>query len=200
CPPADKALGRYIRDNPDAVALEFHVDYWDQLVYGRHGVWKDPFSDRRYSTRQRRYAGADLDGRTGVYTPQAVIGGVRAELGSAGGKILKAVHRIETPLTVSVRREGEGYIASITGAHAGNADVWLAGFERLVDTKIDSGENHDKVMRNHNIVRSLDRAGRWRGETLEVALDGAVSNDTVGCAVFVQAPRQGAVLGAAYCP
>jgi len=55
CPPADEHLGDIIKNNPEVVALEYHVDYWDQLVYGSAGVWKDPFSDPAYTVRQRLY-------------------------------------------------------------------------------------------------------------------------------------------------
>jgi len=31
CPPADELLGELIKSDPDIIALEFHVDYWDTL-------------------------------------------------------------------------------------------------------------------------------------------------------------------------
>ena len=55
CPPAEKLLGELIENDPDLVALEFHVDYWDTLVYGRHGSHKDPFSDEENTYRQQLY-------------------------------------------------------------------------------------------------------------------------------------------------
>jgi len=53
CPPAEKLLGELIESHPDVVALEFHVDYWDSLVYGTHGTHKDPFSDKENTYRQQ---------------------------------------------------------------------------------------------------------------------------------------------------
>jgi len=70
CPPADEYLAEIIEKQPEVVALEYHVDYWDDLHYGAAGVWKDPFSDPSYSARQRRYNSLGLKGRPGVYTPQ----------------------------------------------------------------------------------------------------------------------------------
>ena len=42
CPPAEKFLGE-LSEQKSVIALEFHVDYWDNLVYGAAGKWKDPF-------------------------------------------------------------------------------------------------------------------------------------------------------------
>jgi len=80
CPPADELLGELIEEQPDLVALEFHVDYWDDLHYGAAGVWKDPFSDAEYTLRQRRYNATDLVGKQGVYTPQMIVNGRAAQI------------------------------------------------------------------------------------------------------------------------
>ena len=66
CPPAEALLGKLIAENPELIALEFHVDYWDDLVYGSHGQWKDPFSSRDNSLRQHAYNQQRIDGRRGV--------------------------------------------------------------------------------------------------------------------------------------
>src|SRR3954469_1853353 len=51
CPPADALLGKYaLMKNDNIIPLAFHVDYWNRLG------WKDPFSDPKYSQRQRDYA------------------------------------------------------------------------------------------------------------------------------------------------
>src|SRR5574341_577012 len=69
CPPADAALARLIDQQPvrgiEIIALSEHVDYWNGLG------WSDPFSDKRFTARQREYARAF--GRSGVYTPQMVV-------------------------------------------------------------------------------------------------------------------------------
>jgi len=72
CPPAE-ALLKELTQTPGVVAIEWHVDYWDTLVH-RGSSWKDPFSNAAYTARQRAYNRA-LRGTSGVYTPQAVIGG-----------------------------------------------------------------------------------------------------------------------------
>jgi len=48
CPPAEKFLGD-LAGQIAVPALEFHVNYWDDLVHGGDGKWKDVFSKREYA-------------------------------------------------------------------------------------------------------------------------------------------------------
>ena len=66
CPPADKALETLAREGK-VVALAYHVDYWNYLG------WADTMASKENTERQ--YAYARMFGRSGVYTPQAVING-----------------------------------------------------------------------------------------------------------------------------
>jgi len=78
CPPADKLLTETVNrakaGQQSVYALSFHVDYWNRLG------WSDPYSDARYSARQRQYA-RQLNTAT-IYTPQAVINGRQEFVGS----------------------------------------------------------------------------------------------------------------------
>src|SRR5258708_40366834 len=82
CPPADALLLKLMeRQRPEQepiVALEEHVDYWDQLG------WRDPFSSREWTERQGNFAASFGNGN--VFTPQ-MGGGGRLELrgGREGG-------------------------------------------------------------------------------------------------------------------
>ncbi|MDE0333317.1 MAG: DUF1223 domain-containing protein, partial [Defluviicoccus sp.] len=76
---------------------------------------------------------------------------------------------------------------------------WLVSFIRQATTRVPRGENHGKVLVNHNIVTGMRRIGDWTGKdtTIDVA---SVRNDKEeGCAVLVQAGRTGPILGAAPC-
>lgn len=200
CPPADQFLGDFIAENPEHVALEFHVDYWDDLVYGSAGVWKDPFSSPKHSARQRRYNQVDLQGQDGVYTPQMVVNGQFTTVGSSRSKVKQYVERSASPLDIRVSVEDGEYVAHVSGEHGSEATIWVARFERMRDTKVVAGENLGKTMRNHHMVQSLHAADRWQGETKRVVV-GKVNPDTAfGCAVFVQSRKLGPVLGASYCP
>jgi hypothetical protein len=97
CPPADALLGELARRG-DVVALGFHISYWDGLG------WKDPFSSRSSTDRQRVYA--QLFGLGQVYTPQMVVDGAREMVGSDRDQVLAAVRdaRPETIAPVNARR------------------------------------------------------------------------------------------------
>lgn len=200
CPPADRFLGEFISNNPQHVALEFHVDYWDDLVYGSAGVWKDPFSSPKHSARQRRYNQVDLQGQDGVYTPQMIVNGQFATVGSSKDKVRQYVAASSSPLGIEVTVENGQYVALISGAHGAAATVWVARFERMRDTEVIAGENLGKTMRNHHMVRLLEAADRWQGKPKRVVIGDVHDDPAKGCAVFVQSRKLGPVLGASYCP
>ena len=219
CPPAEKLLGELIESHPDVVALEFHVDYWDSLVYGTHGTHKDPFSDKENTYRQQLYNMAGLDGRPGVYTPQMVINGNYATVGSDGRVIRKGIDVLDRPfvnLTVSYYSGADsasgqrGLQVEIAGGDReipASAQVWLAVFDIEKTTKISTGENHDKTLTSHHIVRDFDQLTSHTGfadqlsaaNTLEMVHQIKLGEGQ-GCAVLVQDARLGSIYGAAYCP
>ena len=98
CPPAE-ALLRRLADEPDILALEFHVDYWDYIG------WPDPYADAKYTQRQRDYA-QYFHSRT-VYTPQMVFQGVHEAPGSRPSEVRKniakaqALPRVPVSLTMT---------------------------------------------------------------------------------------------------
>jgi Protein of unknown function (DUF1223)/Branched-chain amino acid ATP-binding cassette transporter len=67
CPPADRWLGGLKLDPASAVALAFHVDYWDRLG------WQDRFASAAYTRRQYEQAGRQREEL--VYTPQILLQG-----------------------------------------------------------------------------------------------------------------------------
>lgn len=201
CPPADRLLGKLIESRDDIVALEFHVDYWDELVYGSAGRWPDPFSDRAYTKRQRRYESRGLEGNNGVYTPQAVVDGRAAVVGSQRGAIERLLER-PAPAAASLALErGPGSLrVAVSGRDAGVGDVWLYEFDRREVTRVEGGENKGKTLTNHHVVKAMRRLGAWRGGARVYVIDDLYLNEGESCAVVVQRPGQGEVLGAALCP
>ncbi len=219
CPPAEKLLGKLIEDNPDLIALEFHVDYWDTLVYGRHGSYKDPFSDKENTYRQQLYNLVELGGQTGVYTPQTVINGVYATVGSKGSTIKQGIEVLDRPLVdltvahnpASDSVTGEtGLRIELTGETnivPDSAHLWIAIFDIEKTTEIPSGENHDKTLTSHHIVRQFNQLTPASGFAgLASAGDALELNHRVelkegqGCAVLLQEVSLGPIYGAAYCP
>ena len=202
CPPAEALLGDLV-ERGDLIALEFHVDYWDDLVYGSAGQWKDLFSDPAHTKRQRRYAARIRNG--GVYTPQVVVDGVVQTIGSRRGRVLKLIERSGAstkPVRVSVRPAPDGGFTVSLESKAGrpSAAVLLARYDLRHVTAIEAGENKGKTLTNHHVVREFRELGHWTGEPLEIPLADIRLGSNQGCAVIVQAHDQGAILGAAACP
>src|SRR6267143_3417416 len=101
CPPADALLARLdggqLAGNVQLIALEEHVDYWNDLG------WTDPFSSRDWTDRQYVYAGA-LKNRN-PYTPQMVVDGTTEFVGSrtqqARQAIREAAAKSKIPVTLA---------------------------------------------------------------------------------------------------
>ncbi|MDE0060295.1 MAG: DUF1223 domain-containing protein [Defluviicoccus sp.] len=202
CPPAERFLGE-LADRDGVLALEFHVDYWDNLTYGSAGKWKDPYSSPAFTARQRRY-NVEIRRRTGVYTPQMVVDGKFEVVGSREGAVEMAIEdaraRAGARVAVAAVAQGGGLRVSLKGGPDRAGGVWLVSFLRREATRVLRGENHGKLLVNHNIVTEMRRIGEWDGKerTIDVA---AVANDEKrGCAVLVQAGAAGPILGAAHCP
>jgi len=219
CPPAEALLGDLIEANDleHLVALEFHVDYWDSLVYGKHGSHKDPFSSPENTLRQQMYRHADLTGQSGVYTPQMVVNGRYATVGSMRRRVLEGIRRIERPpvkidvidqskpssINASLRIELTGDFSKVPD----DTHVWIAVFDIKETTAITTGENHEKTLTSHHMVRQLNQLSPQDGYTKLDATGGAlklqadvVLSEGQGCAVLLQGSELGTIHGASYCP
>ncbi|MDH3280829.1 MAG: DUF1223 domain-containing protein [Gammaproteobacteria bacterium] len=201
CPPAEAFLRELAHEQPQVLALEFHVDYWDDLVYGSAGKWKDPFSDPSFTLRQRGYNQRPLDGRRGVYTPQMIINGQHAEVGSDRARIAPLLDRAASlkPLSVRVARADAGILVTVGGSQDGSAGIWLVSFDRELKTSVTAGENQGKMLVSNNVVRELRRIGDWRGMEVSIPVD-VMLGPHQGCAVLVQSIAPGPVLGVGRCP
>lgn len=200
CPPADRLFGKLIGSRDDVVALAFHVDYWDELVHGLAGRWPDPFSDSAYTQRQYRYKARGLDGSNGVYTPQVVVNGRSAAVGSDKQAIEQLLTSPAPGAAGMTLERGAGSMrVTVSGEPGGDAEIWLYRFDVRNVTRIEGGENKGKTLTNHHVVREMRRLGDWQGGPREYVVDGLYLNEDENCAVVAQRPGQGEVLGAAYC-
>src|SRR5438045_1264832 len=78
CPPADNLLAELTQQahaqGRQIFTLSFQVDYWNNLG------WVDPFSSAQFTQRQYQYANT-LE-TSSVYTPQMIVNGQYAFVGS----------------------------------------------------------------------------------------------------------------------
>lgn len=167
CPPADALLRRLVTTQPLAgvqvIALEEHVDYWDSLG------WHDPFSAAQFTRRQYQYAAALGNGS--VYTPQMMVNGrvafvgsdsarVRQAIASAGKVPLATISLVRTYIkanTVGLRLEMKQLPAATDDDVA---EVWLAVTEDNLANEVTAGENDGRQLTHDAVVRRLERIGR----------------------------------------
>jgi hypothetical protein len=155
CPPADKLLSETIVNSrsEQVFALSFHVDYWNRLG------WKDPFSDRKYSERQRAYA-VRFDLRS-IYTPQMIVNGSKEFTGSDRTALTKALHEAlsrnaEAQFKTFTIRNATTGSPEITYALEGNftgCTLHIAFISPIENTIVKRGENEGRTLMNPNVVK-----------------------------------------------
>lgn len=202
CPPADRLVSELARDSSNLV-LTLPVDYWDYLG------WKDTLASPANSARQRAYAMTRGDRK--VYTPQIVVNGREAAVGSDGAAVVGAVVRAEddshtfvAPLKIEV---GDGRVAVAVAAASGrlaekHAEVWAFSVERAHVVQIARGENAGRTVTYANVVRKMTRLGVWDGAPVrfDVPVEEIAHPDADRVVVLVQSGtggQPGAILGAA---
>jgi hypothetical protein len=163
CPPAEALLGE-LATRPGLLALAMHIDYWDRLG------WKDPYSSRAATARQKAYNAQFEVG--GIYTPQMVVDGHWQAVGSDPGEIADAItlakkYERSVPMTLAVSR-GVARVAVAAGSAGDAGTVWLIGFDRRHDTTVRGGENAGRTVVQANVVRGLAPVGRFDGAGLQL--------------------------------
>jgi hypothetical protein len=81
CPSADVLLAKVGKDfeNDQVFTLSYHVDYWNYIG------WKDPFSKKEFTEKQRSYARKFRDNQ--IYTPAVIVNGQEHFVGSNRSKM-----------------------------------------------------------------------------------------------------------------
>jgi hypothetical protein len=198
CPPADRLL-QVLAQRPDIIALSFPVAYWDYLG------WKDTLASPENAQRQRGYAAAQGDGQ--VYTPEIIVNGVKACVGSDLDAIESAlkstaviIRKDAVPLTVK-HESGQLVIeagAAPQGSHIKKGKVWIASVQRSAAVPIKRGENAGRLVTYTNVVRELTAAGEWQGTAASYAVPaGSLPKGGDMYVVFLQAETLGPIVAAA---
>ena len=189
CPPADEHLFE-LRRRDDVLALGWHVDYWDWLG------WRDRFADPEFSDRQRVYAWRL---GTPVYTPQLVVSGTHQAIGSAKQAIETAIRQARSTtgqavvITASWKEAGLLEIVLGEGAIRDPHLVHVVSFADEARTEVTAGENAGRILRHANIVETWQSVGTWDGSPAVMIVPVAGNRNH---AILVQAPGQGAIVGA----
>jgi hypothetical protein len=156
CPPADALLGELSRA-PEVIGLAWHVDYWDRLG------WRDPYSSRDWTNRQRAYA-ASL--KAEVYTPALVVNGAAMVVGSDRRGVQAAMRSASAlPLTVALQRGPSGLVAEAIGLPP-DATMSLVVYDPERATPVRAGENSGRRLQEFRIVREERAVARFDGRAM----------------------------------
>jgi hypothetical protein len=196
CPRANRLLGMFARED-DVLALTFPVGIWDYLG------WRDTFARPEFGDRQRLYSSTmRVRGR---FTPQLVMNGVRQLSASDWDDARAALSEMRDAgwpagaPQVAISRLRNYRVRVTVDAQPGTtrnaADIWLIAFDPgPLTVVVRGGSNINRSVSHYNLARSIERLGSW---------DGASSwyerqHCSPECAVLVQEPDGGRILGAAY--
>jgi hypothetical protein len=151
CPPAESWLSG-LKEKPglwsEFVPVAFHVDYWNSLG------WRDPWSSKLYSDRQRDYAAAW--GSENIYTPEFVLNGKEwhnwFDLRGAPG-----VSSTKTGILKVVSEDTNHWEVSFIPAAGGTTgfDVNAALLISGVGSDVKAGENTGRHLKHDFVVLKL---------------------------------------------
>jgi hypothetical protein len=207
CPPADRLLQILDEKQPvagaDLIVLSEHVDYWNSLG------WRDPFSSPQFTARQQDYTNRyNFDG---VYTPQLVVDGRYAFVGSDGREaadaVQKAIRAHKLTMTISkVARAGNAVTARIElpideNFKGTRGILYVALADNRQESHVARGENGGRTLAHVAVARVLKEAGTIdfsAASTKEIALPVQTgSGNGLRVIAFIQDPKSGYVLGVA---
>jgi hypothetical protein len=208
CPPADKLLidldRNVVKSGVTVITLSEHVDYWNRLG------WKDPFSSAQYSQRQEGYSKALKFDE--VYTPQMIVDGASAFVGSQRQAALEAIEKAasvsKANLQIAVEAAPNGSanisikIDSVPEVSRGDkAEVMLAVAESDLLSKVSRGENAGRQITHTAVTRKLVKIGTLDGSSFgaepNVKVDPTWKRSATKVVVFLQERNSRRVLGAA---
>jgi hypothetical protein len=187
CPPANANINA-IADRPEVLALSYAVTYWDQLG------WKDTFAKPTFTERQWEYA--HRAGRGNVATPQVIVNGKTAIVGSNRAELAQTLAREGSPKGGPVIATTAGAVSIGPGKPERLATVWLVHYDpRTQWVPIRAGENNGRRLPHRNIVRELVQLGSWSGKPLQMQLP-PPADAALRSAILVQAGKGGPIIAA----
>ncbi len=202
CPPADRLVTE-LATRRDVIALSLPITYWDMLG------WKDTLATEANTQRQRAYAKAM--NRSGIYTPQMIIGGIEDVVGNRRDEVMAAIaaqaarEKPERHVSVDVSQSSDYVTIAISGEKQRrdrpeiSATIWVMRTLGRAAVTVGGGENGNRELVYTNVVRDLQRAGSWYGGSQTMTLP--ISNEPGrrdGIAVILQDHDYGRVIGAAF--
>jgi hypothetical protein len=183
CPAADEVLRTLEVPGIEIIPIEWHVDYWDNLG------WKDPFSSRDATARQRQYE--SLLHVRGSYTPQMIVDGAREFVGSDRASAAEAIRAAATAQHVPLRASSAGIGRAQLEGNGGQAgavlDVILT--ESGLESSVRQGENAGRTLKHGPVVRWSAPPQQVRGAftlSVNVPSDASWNKDHLNLVAWIQ--------------
>lgn len=215
CPPADALLTQFDTRQPfssaEVIAIEEHVDYWDQQG------WKDPFSSPDWTYRQNEYTGTLHTGTS--YTPEMVVDGTVGFTGSQGPRAVAAIEKAasakKAKLEISELSPPQNRSVALKinlerlldATPKDTAQVVLALTESGLHSSVKDGENagrelqHSPVLRQLKVLGVTGKSGQdGFAAQPNLKLDSAWNAANLRVVVFVQEKKSRRVLAIAEMP
>jgi hypothetical protein len=208
CPPADRWLSALARgaDASRAVALAFHVDYWDRLG------WRDRFGSAAFTARQHEQSQRQHEAF--VYTPQILLQGGDFSAWHLPGQPAEAIAAVNAkPARAAIDLAATPVDRSATidvrvripqARDRAHASIAVALVQDGLASDVKAGENAGKRLTHDHVVRqwhvspaALDAAGEAK-EHLVFALPAEAGPLSV--VAFAEDATTGAVLQAVLLP
>jgi hypothetical protein len=186
CPPAENWL-RGLRDSNDVVALEFHVDYWDNLG------WRDRFADARYTQRQQAAA---THSHSGVFTPQVFLDGHNwGDWYRANNWPSVAPGSIELHVSAGVGKTLGVQITTAANPANKFADYrnYVALVEDGLSTQVHAGENRGVQLKHDHVVRAFAGPLPLAAARTELPMPRDADASHMRLVAFTQNPHDGDV-------
>jgi len=192
CPSADLLVSKlttWARQNDEPVyPMIFHVDYWNDLG------WRDVFSRPEFTQRQYSYARVFKD--QGVYTPEMIVNGTDAFVGSNQDQLQKDLgHELKLPaiavLHVSLKKDDDSVWVKFDTQGASPDDVVnVALVERGLSTDVTAGENAGRTLHHNNVVKEFQTVPlSSSGQEVKLPLRKITDMSQASVIVFVQNPQ-----------
>lgn len=210
CPDAEHVLSTWGKsgfEKKEILPLAFHVHYWDHLG------WKDPFSSSEFTNRQTSYNAAL--GNPSIYTPQMVVAGKSAFVGSNQAKASEEVRRFaKKPAPAhlelayswdagTLRFTAKTALAPGTSSPLPRAIFQLVIFENGLVTRVERGENTGRTLPCDFVVRHFSSLGTFPLENARpfqietsVSWDSKWKKENAGAAILLQDPVSLEILSA----
>jgi hypothetical protein len=158
CPPADDLL-RELTQQAQAqgkriFTLGFEVDYWNNLG------WIDPLSKAEFTQRQYQYA--QKLGSSSVYTPQMIINGQNAFVGSDEALAKKYIEQSfqakeSSHLVLKIEKNDaqEVELSYVSDQSVSDIILNIALVEDGIEHQVTAGENQGRLLKHDHAVREF---------------------------------------------